>query len=59
MFVIRLGILLIHVIRATTFTGNIVVNSDKGNGVKYHVEGQFSNITSWDSAVTRSFSEHF
>ena len=44
MFVIRLGILLLHVLRATTFSGNFAVNSDKGNGVKYHVEGKFSNI---------------
>ena len=49
MFVIRLGILLLHVLRATTFSGNIVVNSDKGNGVKYHVEGQFSDIMIADS----------
>ena len=49
MFVMRLimprlylGILLIHGLRAATFSGKFVSNSDKGKPVKDHVEGQLS-----------------
>ena len=44
MSLLRLGILLLHVLRSRQFSGKFVAKSNQGSEVKYHVEGQLINI---------------